>query len=413
MDPLSFITAGVNTSIRLFEVTYQLKAVDEQAADLLSTTKHVDRNLNEARRLRRLKAKLLTTGESTWMDGIIDDTDRALRGVANLVEPARVDQSTKNSINFGHRVMWVFRDNPQVRDKHQRLSMCHQSLTAVISCLYSKDMVVLAPAPENKTEQPQQQPPPYDPEMPSLFEWRRERSRNRSTSNIGNNALGSPDSFKSDQSTIATITPASSAFPSPELRGPEAVYPSITTIGSSRARSDGDLLKADSASPGRSNEYNPESYHTIPPSSHERISPTLNTSELQGFYQKSTTRPVDQAPVLPDFDFYDHASSFSADTTPLQPTFQTSNVQFGNTPPRPPKVPLEHNTSPSVAVDITKTGQIGPPSIGIEAVPYSDPGGLERAKSLDSGGQGTMRKGGRGWLAYHAIRSDMGHQSPT
>lgn len=171
-DPLSVVSSSFNATIKILEVTYQLKAVDEQTADLLSTTRHVDFMVQEARRLRRLKTGLLNTSERTMIDKVISDTEDALRAVAKLVEPCRVDKTAKNGIRFGHRVMWVFRDNPSVRDKHQKLQVCHQSLTIVFACLYSKDVVVIAPAPEGKSEE---QPPPYDPQLKELLDWRIQR----------------------------------------------------------------------------------------------------------------------------------------------------------------------------------------------------------------------------------------------
>jgi len=47
MDPLTPIAATINSTLRIFEVTYQLKAVGEQTADVLETTRHVVTNLNE------------------------------------------------------------------------------------------------------------------------------------------------------------------------------------------------------------------------------------------------------------------------------------------------------------------------------------------------------------------------------
>lgn len=77
--------------------------------------------------------------------------------------------------------MWVFRDNPKVRDKHVRLSICHQSLSSVIACFYSKDVVVVAPLPEEK---PQERLPLYDPQMEQLLNWRNRRVRGKSSSSI-------------------------------------------------------------------------------------------------------------------------------------------------------------------------------------------------------------------------------------
>lgn len=208
MDPITSIAAGFNSSFRILEVTYQLKAVGQQVADLLSTTQHVDTNLNEARRLRRVKNPLMNNGERTWIDAVIDDTEKALRAVQQLIEPARVDTTTKHAINFGHKVLWVFRDNPQVRDKHARLGMCHQSLTTVIGCLYSKDVVVITSVPEEKKEE---QPPPYDPQMEQLFNWRNPRTRRKSYMTLRGGGAERPMSTDS-ASTDTTLASRMSGF---------------------------------------------------------------------------------------------------------------------------------------------------------------------------------------------------------
>ena len=171
-DPVSAVTSSINATVKILEITYELKAVDEQTADLLSTTRHVDSMLQHAHRLRRLKAGLLNTSERAMVDTVIDDTENALRGVARLVEPCRVDKATKNTIGFGHRIIWLIRDNPSVRDKHQMLQICYQSLTIVFHCLFSKDVVVIAPIPEVRSEE---QPPPYDPQLKELLNWQNRR----------------------------------------------------------------------------------------------------------------------------------------------------------------------------------------------------------------------------------------------
>ena len=176
-DPVTAVTSSINTTIKILEITYELKAVDEQTADLLSTTRHVDSMLQHAHRLRRLKADLLNTSERAMIDTVIADTKDALRGVARLVEPCRVDKTTKNAIGFGHRIMWLIRDNPSVRNKHQMLQICYQSLTTVFNCLFSKDAVVIAPIPEVTSEE---QPPPYDPQLKELLNWQNRRKGRKS-----------------------------------------------------------------------------------------------------------------------------------------------------------------------------------------------------------------------------------------
>ena len=202
MNPLPMIVPSMNATIKILEVTNQLKAVDEQTADLLATTRHVDFMVKEAHRLRRLKAALLNVSERTMVDQVISDTEEALRSVAKLVESCRVDKATKKGIGFGHRVMWVFRDNPNVRDKHQKLQVCHQSLSIAFTCLYSKDVANNASALERRSED---QPPPYDPQLKELFGWQKRRKGRKSqegkeshtTENIEINA-GSSDATITD-----------------------------------------------------------------------------------------------------------------------------------------------------------------------------------------------------------------------
>ena len=170
------------TSLNLFEVTYRLKAVDEQTSDLLSTTRHVYSNLNEARRLRRLSVVLIDTAELAWIDGVINDTELALQAVAQIIEPARIDRITKNKVSFGSRVIWAFRDSPKVRDKHTQLMICHQTLVAVISSLQSKPSAIVAASPEECNKQ---KAPRYDSGIEELLSWQSRRRQRKSVASHG------------------------------------------------------------------------------------------------------------------------------------------------------------------------------------------------------------------------------------
>lgn len=230
---LSTITAGISTVIKIAEVTYQLRAVGEQTTDLLRTTLHVDSNIREARRLLRLKHSLLTAGERTWMDGVVTDTEDAVKAIAALIEPSRVDmvQDTgrddskngevagKGKISMLNKAIWVFRDSPKVRDKFARLSLCHHSLGTVLACLYSRDVVVVGPVLEQTTSWGQaaegkvgdDPPPPYDAELAELFDWRR-NTRRRKT--------GGP----SPTDALPTSPPAQNALPTVRLEGGPDVH---------------------------------------------------------------------------------------------------------------------------------------------------------------------------------------------
>ena len=212
------ITACLNASIKIFEITYQLKAVEQQTSDLLSTTRLVDHDVKEARRLRRLKLAFLSASERAWMDGVIDHTESALRAVAQLIEPARVDKTTNQGINFGNRVMWVFKNNPQVRDRHQRLVLCHQSLTTIISCLYSKDAGGTAPMADDNTEE---QPPSYDSKLHEFLSWRHRKRSHTDLIEGENKATGSPSSTNSSSIPNTEVSQSSAS----SLSNPDGLSP--------------------------------------------------------------------------------------------------------------------------------------------------------------------------------------------
>jgi len=142
---ISAVTSGLNTIIKICEITYALKAVKEQTTALLSTTQHVERNILEAKRLLQQKSELLSFEEKSWMERQVGDTEDALRTVSTLVEAARVNIQSSGSPNMKTKVVWVFRDNLKAGEKMTHLSLCAGSLNSVINALYSKDVVVVQP----------------------------------------------------------------------------------------------------------------------------------------------------------------------------------------------------------------------------------------------------------------------------
>ncbi|MCJ1279193.1 hypothetical protein MMC21_007017 [Puttea exsequens] len=205
LDPISAVATGFNSTIKILELTFQLKAVGEQTTDLLRTTEHVNRNVNEARRLRRLKASWISADDRAWMDETIRDCEKALQEVQQLIEPARVDAATTQSINPKNRVFWVFRDGPRVRDKHTRLSTCHQTLNTVIGVLHAKDVVVVAPLP---SESRLEEPPPYTQDLEAMFNRRSHRRNKKSFTNLKGNEASPFSTFSmSDPSTPIPHSP--------------------------------------------------------------------------------------------------------------------------------------------------------------------------------------------------------------
>lgn len=407
------------------------------------------------------------------IDRVINDTEDALRAVAKLVEPCRVDKVTKNSIRFGHRVMWVFRDNPSVRDKHQKLQICHQSLTVVFTCLYSKDVIVIAPAPEGGREE---QPPPYDPQLKELLDWQNRRK--------GRKGLGERESPTSDDLGLAksrsTELPATGASGSCLLAIPlgdddkaaslSTLFSEMSSVSASMhtpevqlsvSHKDDISLSPATTSPESNSRspdisaHEPRSYGEIessPPPKHtnpnDYIGPTHNLPEIDspdfGAMIAPYTFNNDKREIikvngeLPTHEFFsawDRKTSSSAVTAFVGPSDSTSS----STPPfSPATMPISSNANDGFEpglkwLESPRHNSYGhqehkeAPSPAQHPLPVrcnsdvtiyqSDRlDALARAEDVMirenkavGAGQASVKRGGRSWLAYHATRSDMGN----
>ena len=185
MDPiLSSFASGISATIKLCEVLYQIQATDEQTSDILNTSNHVERNLKEAQRLFRIKAAFIDRHDYEWAKSTMQDTRIALQAIAKLIEPARVAKITKKDIGIMTKTYWAFKYNPQARDKHAMLNVCHQTLMAVLTRLHSANLPTVSEIPSLEGPPP---PPSYDQSMEKLWTWRDHRnSRKKSTTSLRN-----------------------------------------------------------------------------------------------------------------------------------------------------------------------------------------------------------------------------------
>ncbi|KAL9134166.1 MAG: hypothetical protein Q9175_004652 [Cornicularia normoerica] len=191
MDPISSsFASGISATMRIFEAVYQIQATDEQTSAILNTANHVERNLKEAQRLFRTKTAFLDSHENEWVKSAIQDTRDALQSIAKLIEPARVERMTKKDIGMMTKTCWAFKYNPQARDKHAMLNVCHQTLMVVITRLHLTNLPTVSEAPDQGPLPP---PPPYEHNMKKLWTWQDQRkNRKRSTTSLGYDIKGGP-----------------------------------------------------------------------------------------------------------------------------------------------------------------------------------------------------------------------------
>ena len=407
------------------------------------------------------------------IDTVISDTEDALRAVAKLVDPCRVDKQTKNSIKFGHRVMWVFRDNPSVRDKHQKLQICHQSLTVVFTCLYSKDVVVITPAPERKSEE---QPPPYDPQLKELLDWQnrrtgrkrsaeRESHTNRNLGVASGTSTETPAAGPSSPCLLAialedngTTPSLSTHFPKESFELPCGdtfeVQPSVPRNNPlSRTATSSELEGLSSYF----SSHNSSSNETqIPPSTthtNGRNKHTNRTQDLPDIKSPSFTTliashnfsndekdvlQVDRKNPMPvSFSGWNQKPFIPVGTpsrtsysptlpSPAVPTPASSTFIAGDDLGFPPLEHSRHNTyTRQTPTDVSSLGQhplLARINSDNQQRSTSQFDRLDNTSTDENGktkenravtvsvGSGLVKRGGRSWLAYHATRSDTGHE---
>ena len=217
MISLSDIRASVSPSLKMSELQNRAKAPEEQTTDLLETARHVDRNVKEARRLWHVKNDTLNDSERTWIDGVIGDTEEALRGISYAIESTGASKPSKNGADLSKKATWIFRGGPKIRDKHVRLHACHQSLTAAITCLFSKGISDAAPV-QKEEKKGKETPPPYDAQLEQLFTWGKHRKRGRCSisskedKNSGPNSAHVISSSPSGNGTVCRAIPGAMEF---------------------------------------------------------------------------------------------------------------------------------------------------------------------------------------------------------
>ena len=239
--------------------------------------------------------------------------------------------------------MWVFRDNPSVRDKHQKLQVCHQSLTVAFSCLYSKDVVVIAPAPDGKIEEqssppPQVPPPPYDPQLKELLGWQKRR---RGRKSLGEKESGPNENTNMLNTGSSTVSVGGSRSPSPCLLAiPIDDDTDTASLSSSFSRTT--LHSSTMAAPElqRSALHNSDSPFSIATRSPNTDSHSLHTSASDSYlYSHDQTTPsishsdafndhISPTHNLPELD----SAPFSSMLSPY--TFTDEKTKVGDEPLR-------------------------------------------------------------------------------
>ena len=346
--PADPITASILKGLYEFhQFAFQIKCASEQTEDLLATTSHVARNIAEARRLYRNKAALLDDEERTWVDQVMKDTQDAMLEVAKLLEPARIDRSTKGNISFQHRTEWVLQDYGRAKDKHARLTIVYQSLTSVISCLSAK----MPAATDSIDEGFRDLASTHDGRMHKFLQWNDRRMQRKSV--INSNANPSLSLFartsSSPHSTVSSLTDSTGSSeitanspqspwtpPSPDM-GPNFQNP----LGSWTPRSPDMKLKHDAVPSDPPRLCNSPSTKAVPHL--DPLAQYTNSGFPQPSFSTEYTFPTQQSENYDYFsDWPDQPNVFNISTSPLT----TPPINYATHPSRINAAPQTDHDAP-------------------------------------------------------------------
>lgn len=219
----STVTSAFIATLRISQAVYELKAVGEQTRDLLDTTKYIDDSTRHVRLVRRQKSALLTATEKEWIDGQIRNCEKAVRDVAALIEPARVDMQTRSNntrdIRFKNRVMFVLRDSPNVAVQLTKLSIATQGLNTAMGVLCNregyggvgKSKGAAVPRIDRRSSSPSKKAPP-------TYELSEFMNRRRMTTDVGSRRIA----LKQRVSKVAFTEDDRSDAESVTLSGPQS-----------------------------------------------------------------------------------------------------------------------------------------------------------------------------------------------
>ncbi|KAH0844992.1 hypothetical protein FOPE_09750 [Fonsecaea pedrosoi] len=227
-NPWSAITAGVSSGLtfvfKICEVTYALRAVDQQTREYLITAQHAWTNIKTCRELLSHQQDLLPLSERRDYERVLEETKRAAEEVALLLEPARVDQDADCRIHFSTRVMWVLSDNSSVTAALKRLNIVHTTLTQNISTL--RLLRSYGTAGGDPARGRRDRPPSYNTSQ--LLQWKHmSRSTPKpSTDNLRARALREqPLAHAQGTPNLEPTTPTSPPIPLPSPQLPQSPPP--------------------------------------------------------------------------------------------------------------------------------------------------------------------------------------------
>jgi len=207
--------------VKIGDFQHVLRPADLKSSNNLSLARHAVANIDMARNLLTERGPFLVSEKQQKMDELICDTEEAINRVVKLLQPARVEQVSEESIRINTKTAWALQDGPKSSATFGRLQITHDRLKTVLhdlknieataqldDCEVRASTIVSRPS-SSQSQQTQPSSPPREPTMQpqnpnNLLAWKRSRHRQ------------SRQTLVSDSSSTSGL--ASDDHPSADLR---------------------------------------------------------------------------------------------------------------------------------------------------------------------------------------------------
>ena len=166
-SPTTALVPSISFTAKAFQIGYELADVPKQANEVLEVIKQVKSDIKHARELRRRKSGMLEAYEKVISDDTIENTEKALARLEELVEPSRADMMTGfGKVSMSSRVTWVLRAANNVNTALIRLNNISGALNREMGIMRCRGQGGGKGGREEKNGRSDQgdgqSPPPYD-----------------------------------------------------------------------------------------------------------------------------------------------------------------------------------------------------------------------------------------------------------
>jgi hypothetical protein len=147
----------ITAIVKFTEFWLQVDQAPEETKIFCSTVERIRKDRSIAQRERDRSSAILDGDLDlrNWIDGVLEDTEEALRSVGRLLEKFRTDVENGEKVGLSHCLKWVLTKRGEFLAKSILLTTCHQSLSSsilVMRTLEIHEPQILATFPACKRE---------------------------------------------------------------------------------------------------------------------------------------------------------------------------------------------------------------------------------------------------------------------